>query len=281
MMFDLGNGHDSLFITRDNHRDVVSLLEAAMIGVLQGVLEWLPVSSEGNITLFLVSVLSIDPSETLGLAVFIHLGTGLAALIYYRKESWDILIGDTDRDKDMRLRLFVMTLLTGAVGLPIYTYLNVSTAVGEALLALTGLALIATGLIQRRENVTGERDASSLSWPETVALGVLQGFAIIPGLSRSGVTTSTMLLRGLRGDEAFNVSFIMSIPASFAAGLGLVLIDGFQVTTGASVAAVVSAIVGYMTIGALIGFAQKTSFWKICVGLGSLTLLAWAPNLLF
>jgi hypothetical protein len=61
-MYDLGIGHDSLFITRDNLRDVVSLLEAAIIGVLQGVLEWLPVSSEGNITLFLVSVLGLDPS---------------------------------------------------------------------------------------------------------------------------------------------------------------------------------------------------------------------------
>ena len=280
-MCDLGNEHDSLFITRDNHRDVVSLSEAAIIGVLQGVLEWLPVSSEGNITLFLVSVLGLDPSETLRLAVFLHLGTGLAALVYYRKESWNILIGDTERDKDMRLRLFVITGLTGAVGFPIYVYLNVSAFVGEALLALTGLALIATGLMQKQWEVTGERDSSSLSWIETMALGVLQGLAIIPGLSRSGVTTSTMLLRGLRGDEAFNFSFIMSIPASFAAGLGLMLIDGFHVTAGAVVAALVSAVVGYMTIGALIGFAQKTSFWKICVGLGSLALLAWAPNLLF
>jgi undecaprenyl-diphosphatase len=260
---------------------MVSLLEAAIIGALQGVLEWLPVSSEGNITLFLVSVLGLDPSETLGLAVFLHLGTGLAALVYYRKESWDILIGATERDKDMRLRLFVMTGLTGVVGLPLYMYLNVSASVGGALLALTGLALITTGLMQKREEVTGKRDASSLSWPETMALGVLQGLAIIPGLSRSGVTTSTMLLRGLRSDEAFNVSFIMSIPASFAAGLGLMLINGFQMTTGAVVAVAVSAVVGYMTIGALTGFAQKTSFWKICVGLGSLTLLAWAPNLLF
>jgi len=160
-------------------------------------------------------------------------------------------------------------------------YLNISAHIGEALLALTGLALIATGLMQKRAEVTGERDASSLSWPETMALGVLQGLAIIPGLSRSGITTSTMLLRGLRSDEAFKVSFIMSIPASFAAGLGLMLIDGFQVTTGAVVAIVVSAVVGYMTIGALIGFAKKTSFWKICVGLGSLALLAWVPNLLF
>ena len=259
---------------------MVSLLEAAVVGVLQGILEWLPVSSEGNLTLFLVSVLGLDPSETLGLTVFLHIGTGLAALVYYRKESWDILVGATEGDRDTRLRLLVITGLTGAVGLPIYFYLHVSTSVGEVLLSLTGLALVATGLMQKRVNVTGKRDASNLSWPETMALGVLQGLAIIPGLSRSGVTTSTMLLRGLRSDEAFNFSFLMSIPASFAAGFGLMLIDGFQVTTGAVMAVVVSAIVGYMSIGFLIGYAEKTSFWKICVGLGALALLAWVPSLL-
>jgi undecaprenyl-diphosphatase len=260
---------------------MVSLIEAAVIGAIQGVLEWLPVSSEGNLTLFLVSVLGLDPSETLGLAVFLHLGTGLAALAYYRQESWSIIAGATQRDRDMRLRLFVITGLTGAVGLPIYIYLNVSTAVGEALLALTGLALIATGLMQKHRDVAGERDASSLSWPETLALGVLQGLAIIPGLSRSGITTSAMLLRGFRSDEAFNLSFLMSIPASFAAGFGLMLLDGFQVTTGAVMAVAVSAVVGYFSIGVLIGYAKKTSFWKICVGLGSLALLAWVPSLLF
>ena len=264
-----------------NLRGMVSPIEAAIIGVLQGVLEWLPVSSEGNLMLFLVSVLGLDPSETLGLAVFLHLGTGLAALAYYRQESWNIIAGATEMDRDMRLRLFVITGLTGAVGLPIYIYLNFSASVGEALLALTGLALIASGLIQKREDVAGERDASSLSWPETLAVGVLQGLAVIPGVSRSGITTSAMLLRGLRSEEAFNLSFLMSIPASFAAGFGLILFDGFHVTTGALMAVVVSAVVGYISIGVLIGYAEKTSFWKICVGLGSLALLAWAPSLLF
>jgi len=276
-----GVGHDSLLFTGINLRAMVSPIEAAIIGVLQGLLEWLPVSSEGNLTLFLVSVLGLDPSETLGLAVFLHLGTGLAALAYYRQESWGIIAGATERNRDMRLRLFVITGLTGAVGLPIYIYLNVSTAIGEALLALTGLALIATGLMQKRRDVAGERDASSLSWPETLALGVLQGLAIIPGLSRSGITTSAMLLRGLRSEEAFNLSFLMSIPASFAAGFGLILIDGFQVTAGAVIAVVVSAVVGYASIAALIGYAEKTSFWKICVVLGTLALLAGVPTLLF
>lgn len=260
---------------------MVSPIEAAIIGVIQGVLEWLPVSSEGNLTLFLVSVLGLDPSETLGLAVFLHLGTGLAALAYYRQESWSIIAGATERDRDMRLRLFVMTGLTGVVGLPIYIYLNVSASVGEALLALTSLALIATGLIQKRRDAAGERDAYSLGWPETLALGVLQGLAIIPGFSRSGITTSAMLMRGLRSEEAFNLSFLMSIPASFAAVFGLMLLDGFQVTTGALIAVAVSAAVGYISIGVLIGYAEKTSFWKTCIALGALALLAWAPNLLF
>lgn len=280
MKHDHGLGHDSLLFTGINLRAMVSPIEAAIIGVLQGILEWLPVSSEGNLTLFLVSVLGLDPSETLGLAVFLHLGTGLAALAYYRQESWSIIAGATERDRDMRLRLLVITGLTGAVGLPIYIYLNVSASVGEALLALTGLALIATGLMQKREDVAGERDTHSLSWPETLALGVLQGLAIIPGLSRSGITTSAMLLRGLRSEEAFSFSFLMSIPASFAAGFGLMLIDGFQVTAGALMAVVVSAVVGYMSIGVLMGYAEKTSFWKICVGLGALALLTWVPSLL-
>lgn len=259
---------------------MVSLLEAAMMGLLQGVLEWLPISSEGNLTLFLVSLFGLSASETLGLAVFLHLGTGLAALTYYRRQSWGILVGATERDREMRLRLTAATGLTGAVGLPIYLYLNTSAHVGEALLALTGLALIATGLIQKRGDMTGKRDASSLSWPETMAIGILQGMAIIPGLSRSGVTTSAMLLWGVRSDEAFNVSFLMSIPASFAAGFGLMLIDGFQVTAEALVAVAVSAVVGYTSIAALIGFAQKTKFWKTCVALGMLALLASAPSFL-
>ena len=275
-----GVRRDSLLFTSINLRAMVSPIEATIIGVIQGVLEWLPVSSEGNLTLFLVSVIGLDPSETLGLAVFLHLGTGLAALLYYRQESWSILSGATERHREMRLRLFMMTGLTGAVGLPIYVYLNVSTVVGEALLALTGLALIATGLMQKSKDVAGERDATSLSWPETLALGVLQGLAIIPGLSRSGITTSAMLMRGLRSEEAFNLSFLMSIPASFAAGFGLMLIDGFQVTGGAVIAVVVSAVVGYASISALISYAEKTSFWKICVSLGALALLAWAPSLL-
>ncbi len=72
----------------------------------------------------------------------------------------------------------------------------------------------------------------------------------------------------------------MSIPASFAASLGIMAIKGFEVTQGALIAVGVSAIVGYLSMGALIRFAEKTSFWKICVGLGGMALVAYLPSLL-
>ncbi|MCW4051062.1 MAG: undecaprenyl-diphosphate phosphatase [Candidatus Bathyarchaeota archaeon] len=259
---------------------MVSVTEAVIIGVIQGILEWLPVSSEGNLSLFLVSFLGLEVTETLGLAVFLHIGTGFAALIYYRRIVYNILVGSTEQDRDMRLRLIVMTGLTGLVGLPIYLLLNVSVILGESLLVLTALALIVTGLMQRNRPNTGKRDQTSLNWPETIILGLLQGLAIIPGLSRSGITTTMLLIRDYKGNEAFNISFLMSIPASFAAGFGLLLIESFQPTSEALIAVIVSAIIGYITIDALLKIAEKTSFWKICVALGGATLFAYIPNFL-
>ncbi|MBN2334818.1 undecaprenyl-diphosphate phosphatase [Candidatus Bathyarchaeota archaeon] len=258
---------------------MASITESLIIGALQGLLEWLPVSSEGNLVLVLVSVLGLEPAETLRLAIVLHLGTGVAALIYLRRDVWDIMLGATEENRGLRLKLAVITGLTGAVGLPIYLALDVSAGLGEALLALTGLALIVTGVVQRGRPLSGERDASSLDWGETVTLGIVQGLAIIPGLSRSGVTTSTLLFRGFSGGESLRLSFLMSIPASFAASLGLMAINGFEFTSSALVSVVAALVVGYSTMGTLIGLAERTSFWKICIGLGALALLAFVPSL--
>lgn len=258
---------------------MVSTLEAVLIGALQGMLEWLPVSSQGNLVLVMVSVLRLEPAETLRLAIFLHLGTGLAALSYFRRDAADITLGATEGDKDLRLKLVIMTAVTGLTGLPLYLLLDVSAALGEGLLALTGLALIVTGILQGDKPLTGERDASSLSWGEALALGLAQGVSVIPGLSRSGVTTSILLLRGYSGRESFRLSFLMSIPASLAASLGVAFLEGFALTSTALVALLAAAAVGYATIGTLTGLAEKTSFRKICLGLGAVALAAYLPSL--
>ena len=255
-----------------------SLIESVIIGLLQGLLEWLPVSSEGNMVIVLVGVFGLSAEETISTVIFLHIGTGLAALVYFRKEVYDILIGRTADQADLRLKLFIITLLTGLVGFPIYMWLNISLAIGEILLALTGIALIITGLLQRQA-AQQEQTGSELTWPISIILGAAQGLAIIPGLSRSGLTTSIMLFKNFTGEEAFRISFLMSIPASFAAAFGMMIVDGFTPDPLAALSALIAAIVGYLAIDALLKLARRMSFWKICIGLGALAVLAWLPNL--
>lgn len=257
-----------------------SLTASIISGILQGLLEWLPVSSEGNMVILLTQLFGYGVEETLNTVIFLHLGTGFAALTYFREPVLNILLMKTPADRDMFYKLFLMTGLTGLVGFPLFMFLNVSASIGETILALTGVALIITGLLQRQASQSS-KDGSELSWPLTILLGVAQGLAIIPGLSRSGLTTSIMLFRNFDGEEAFRISFLMSIPASFAAAIGLMLVKGFQPDAYSGLAALVAALVGYLTIGRLLVLARKVSFWKICVGLGSLAILAWLPNLVY
>jgi undecaprenyl-diphosphatase len=248
--------------------------------MLQGVLEWLPISSEGNLVILLTQLFGYNIEETLNTAIILHFGTGVAALIYFREPVFSILTLSTPENKDMFYKLLTMTMLTGLVGFPIFLFLRISVAVGEALLAITGLALIITGVLQRETEKSGKED-TELNWTLSIILGVFQGLAIIPGLSRSGITTSIMLFRDINVEQAFRISFLMSIPASFAASIGLIIVEGFQPTQYSAIAALVACIVGYLTIDSLMVFARRFSFWKICIGLGALAIVAWLPNLAF
>jgi undecaprenyl-diphosphatase len=258
---------------------VVGALEAVIVGALQGVLEWLPVSSEGNLVLFMVSLLGLEATETLRLAVFLHLGTGFAALIYYRKQVVEILLGSSEDSRRLRLLLTIITVITGVIGLPAYMLLDFSVAQGETIMIVTGLALLGTGMMQRGDRSEGHRNLSKLTWTETLLLGVSQGLSIIPGLSRSGVTTSFLIVRGFSVLESFKLSFLMSIPASFAAGFGLMALEGATVSQASLIGLFSAAVTGFIAMGTLIRLAERTSFWKICVGLGVVALLASTPTL--
>jgi undecaprenyl-diphosphatase len=258
---------------------MVSIIEALIAGTLQGLLEWLPVSSEGNLVILLGGFLGLEAGETLRLAVFLHIGTGLAALIYYRKDVKNIILTKTPADRILLYRLILITFLTGFIGFPIYLYLSISIILGESLLALTGLALIVTGLMQRKSRLNGYKEVYELDWQETIFLGIVQGLAIIPGLSRSGITTSLLLFRNYRVTEAFRISFLMSIPSSFAAGFGMMIIESYALSLEATLSLLTSLIVGYFTIHTLLKTAKKTSFWKICLGLGVIAFLAFIPSL--
>jgi undecaprenyl-diphosphatase len=251
------------------------------MGVLQGVLEWLPVSSQGNLVLLAIAFLGLEPGDALSLSVYLHIGTGLAAIVYFREEIVGILMRRTEEDKALLRFLVLTTIVTGVVGFPLFTFIEVASFYGEALLGLTGVALLATGLMQRGRESLESEPREDLTTLDSLTMGVFQGLAAIPGLSRSGVTTTALLVKGFPGREAFRISFLMSIPASFAAAAGLAFTEGIPlIDAGIVTALAASFIVALLSIDLLIKLSQRTRFWKLCIVLGLIALVTVLPSLI-
>jgi undecaprenyl-diphosphatase len=261
-----------------------STLIALLVGVLQGVFEWLPISSEGNIALVL-SWLGSSPDRAVAFALFLHLGTALSATIYYRGELADLFSQSlewrphTARDDESVVVTFlgVATVVSGVVGIAAYAILDqvVSALTGGALVVLIGVLLVGTGLFQRfstPEATTGTERPAVL---DAILVGVAQGLAILPGVSRSGMTTGTLLLRGYDGPAAFRFSFILSIPAAVGGGLLAYLDTGLGTVTprAAGIALLAAVVVGYATIDGLLRVVHRVAFWGVCLGLGFLAIV--------
>lgn len=256
---------------------------ALLAGVLQGVFEWLPISSEGNLTVVL-SWLGESPSEAVAVALFLHLGTAFSATIYYRREILtELQLLRTWRPHNARQKTYaqttflgVATLVSGLVGILAYLLLEavISALTGGAVVIAIGLLLVVTGLFQR---ISAGGDNTVRQPPglgDAVLVGIAQGVAILPGISRSGTTTGVMLLRGYSGPMSFRLSFLLSIPAAVGGGL-LAAVDtglaGLTAISGA-VALVSAAVVGYLTIDALMRLVDRVPFWGVCLGLGGLAI---------
>lgn len=261
-----------------------SLLIAVLIGILQGIFEWLPISSEGNITVAL-SALNYSPKAAVSFALFLHLGTALSATLYYRDELREVLsLLPTWRPRSafedehaFVSFLAIGTVVSGVVGLTAYATLEhvVSALTGGAVVILIGGLLVVTGLFQRVSNRSDGRLRSDPTLGDAVLVGIAQGTAILPGISRSGMTTGVLLLRGHNGTDSFHYSFLLSIPAALGGGLLAFLDTGLAGVSplAAGVAVLTSAVVGYATIDALLRVVERISFWAVCIGLGMLSVI--------
>jgi undecaprenyl-diphosphatase len=260
-----------------------SLLVALLAGILQGIFEWLPISSEGNLTVVL-SALGRSAEEAVAFSLFLHLGTAGSATVYYRDQVADLLSRLPDWRPDDAFEgeqapvsfLAIGTLVSGVVGIAAYATLDevVNELTGGAVVVLVGVLLVLTGLFQKLS--AGRADADpDLRPTDAVLVGVAQGLAILPGVSRSGMTTGTLLLRGYDGSSAFRYSFLLSIPAALGGALIAYLDTGLgDVTTlEAGVALFAAFLVGYATIDTLLRVVERVSFWAVCIGLGVVAML--------
>ncbi|ADG82262.1 undecaprenyl-diphosphate phosphatase [Thermincola potens] len=224
----------------------MTVLQAAILGLIQGLTEFLPISSSGHLVLFQrffglsKGVLTFD--------VFVHLGTLVAVFAVFWQDILALLKKPWQR---LTALIITGTIPTGIMGLGLKDFFEKIFASGSTL----GVEFIATGVILWWAESIRQRNkgVDQITYADAAFVGFMQGVAILPAISRSGLTIAGALFRGIDRDTAARFSFLISIPAI----LGAALVDGKDVieagTVGVGtipliVGTVVSAVAGYFAI---------------------------------
>jgi undecaprenyl-diphosphatase len=239
---------------------MASVIETVILGIIQGLTEWLPVSSSGHLSVA-KELLGLQPPVVF--YVLLHLGTLIVVVVYFRRDVLEILEALARRDlksDDGRLGLFIVlgSIPTAVIG---YAFRDFFKSFFDNLVVV-GVGLLATGfLLFLSERRKGER---ALNWLDSLLIGIAQGIAIIPGVSRSGATISTGLLRRINREIAFKFSFLLSIPAVLGATVeesgDLGLLIGEEALVAVVLGVAVSMIVGYMSLRLLQKVVLKQRF---------------------
>ena len=221
----------------------MTYLSSVLMGILQGVAEFLPISSSGHLALFQRFFAVENYEETqMFFTVLLHLGTLISVFVYYWQDIWDMIreffafLGDLfgGRGRGRRsvagpvppARRLILLIVVGT--LPLFAILPVKDLVEEAMgnAAFVSVALIATGFILFFSDrmARGRKDARNATMLDALLVGCAQALGTLPGISRSGSTISAGMLRGFDRTFAVRFSFLMSLPAVLGANL-LTLVD--------------------------------------------------------
>ena len=215
----------------------MSIFDALVQGVIQGLTEFLPVSSSGHLSLW--QHFSGESGEAAGIySILLHLGTLLAVFIAFRKEiaamcrelcgmCKEIFSGHIDKTCALpaRRRIFLLIIsLLPLCGFYFFTdfYRALAADSDIVIIVAEGICFLLTAvllIVSSRCVKVGGRTAENMTWKDAFAMGVMQGIAPLPGLSRSGSTISVGLIMGVEREEAVAFSFIMGIPAVLGANL--------------------------------------------------------------
>jgi len=184
------------------------MLKYITLGVVQGLTEFLPVSSSAHLVI-MQRILGITGQELM-LSIILHLGTTLALIIFFFKDILKVL-----RNIKLLSYIIIVTIITGIVGILGKDFFTSLFSAPK----LIAIALIFTGIILLLTKKFMQAKRTNLGIKDAFVLGFTQAVAIIPGISRSGITVSTLLFRKIDRETSFRFSFIASIPAVLGAAL--------------------------------------------------------------
>lgn len=242
---------------------MVSLLEAIILGIVQGLGEFLPISSSAH--LILVPWLFKWPDPGLTFDIGLHLGTLVAVLVFFWKDWIQLLKGAIGGFRTTEGRLFWFLVLATIPGALIGFVLEDTAETVFRNPMLIAIMLIIMGIILYWADQRGKKSVSleRINLGTALAIGLAQSLAIIPGVSRSGATMTTALLLGLNREDAARFSFLLSTPIIFGAGvikMPELVANPEMITVNFIVGIVVSAVVGLASIGFLLKYLQTKTF---------------------
>lgn len=260
----------------------MELIEALILGILQGVTEWLPVSSSGHLVIG-EEMLGLPAEENLLFDLMVHLGTVFAVCLYFRKELLRIVRALIPRsecgpERD-QLRLLGAMIVVGTIPIAVVGLLLSGDIEDIFSLRLVGLALIVNAVVL----FTAERIASdkkrSVRLIDAVVIGLFQAAAIVPGISRSGFAISGGLMRGVEREAAATFAFLLSVPALLGAfAYGVVALERYDAEALTMAVGLVSAfVVGLASIDILLRVVRAGGLWTFgvyCAVVGAFV-VAW------
>lgn len=271
----------------------MQIWQSIVLGIIQGVAELLPISSSGHLKLFEHLLGLPDVEKLLFFDVMLHLGTLIAVFVAYWQDIRRIVFEllemahlrkpPAGKHKDVPTRRMIMLLIIATLPLVLYVVLgDIIESLGGSLF-LIGTMLLINGLILFMSDrfTYGKKNERSMTILDAILIGVAQAFAPLPGISRSGITISTGMARGLERSYAVKFSFLLSIPAVMGATL-LELIKAIRggidsaLIVPCLIGIVVASAFGYAAIRLLKFLTQRNCFGKFayyCWGAGLVTLI--------
>ncbi|MCD6330107.1 MAG: undecaprenyl-diphosphatase UppP [Candidatus Cloacimonetes bacterium] len=252
----------------------MTAIKAIILGVIQGLTEFLPVSSSGHLVIFQKLLRFNDPGVLFEIAV--HLGTLVAVIIFFRKDIWEIIQSLFNWRKDapenikyahhLLLYLFIASAITAIIG---FKFKDTFEALFENTV-LVGFMLIITGGVLFASDKIKNTTKIKMSVSSSLLVGLAQSIAIIPGISRSGATITTGIFTGRTRNLATRFSFLLSIPAILGATLLKLKDLQSAVSSGAMglnfiLGGIFAAIVGYFAIAFLIKMIKKANLFYFSI----------------
>ena len=263
----------------------MSLLEALILGVIQGITEFLPVSSSGHLQIG-AAILGIESTNNLLFTVIVHGATVLSTLIVFWKEIISILKGvlkfELNQETKLVFYIIISMIPVGIIGIffesKLEAFFDGRVIFVAAMLMITGFILLATNFLKAK-NASG-----NLSFTKASIIGIAQAIAVLPGISRSGTTIATALILGVDKEKATRFSFLMVIPPILSATLLKVkeVIEQPSLHTQISNAALAVGFVAALVFGIfackwMINIVKKGSlvyFAYYCFAISAITLIS-------